>query len=126
MRESLELLEQTGDRWELNNCRLQIAMARYRLGDLAGAVEDSRAARLAGLEIGDAQARGIGLEGWAKATDGLVPERLIRAELERSSEDVLTIASVMQAEGVRLLGIGDPWAAVQAFEEVSDPSAGPG
>ena len=117
MRESLELLEQTGDRWELNNCRLQIAMARYRLGDLAGAVEDSGAARLAGLEIGDAQARGIGLEGWAKATDGLVPERLIRAELERSSEDVLTIASVMQAEGVRLLGIGDPWAAVQAFEE---------
>jgi tetratricopeptide (TPR) repeat protein len=117
MRESLELLEQTGDRWELNNCRLQIAMARYRLGDLAGAVEDAGAARQAGLEIGDAQARGIGLEGWAKATDGLVPERLIRAELERSSEDVLTIASVMQAEGVRLLGIGDPWAAVEAFEE---------
>jgi tetratricopeptide (TPR) repeat protein len=117
MRESLELLEQTGDRWELNNCRLQIAMARYRLGDLAGAVEDSGAARKAGLEIGDAQARGIGLEGWAKATDGLVPERLIRAELERSSEDVLTIASVMQAEGVRLLGTGDPWAAVGAFEE---------
>lgn len=117
MRESLELLEQTGDRWELNNCRLQIAMARYRLGDLAGAVEDSGAARQAGLEIGDAQARGIGLEGWAKATDGLVPERLIRAELERSSEDVLTIASVMQAEGVRLLGIGDPGAAVDAFEE---------
>jgi tetratricopeptide (TPR) repeat protein len=117
MRESLELLEQTGDRWELNNCRLQIAMARYRLGDLAGAVEDSGAARQAGLEIGDAQARGIGLEGWAKATDGLVPERLIRAELERSSEDVLTIASVMQAEGVRLLGIGDPRAAVEAFEE---------
>jgi hypothetical protein len=117
MRESLELLEQTGDRWELNNCRLQIAMARYRLGDLAGAVEDSGAARRAGLEIGDAQARGIGLEGWAKATDGLVPERLIRAELERSSEDVLTIASVMQAEGVRLLGLGDPRAAVEAFEE---------
>ncbi len=117
MRESLELLEQTGDRWELNNCRLQIAMARYRLGDLAGAVEDSGAARQAGLEIGDAQARGIGLEGWAKATDGLVPEPLIRAELERSSEDVLTIASVMQAEGVRLLGIGDPEAAVEAFEE---------
>ncbi|HEX4941845.1 MAG TPA: AAA family ATPase [Actinomycetota bacterium] len=117
MCESLELLEQTGDRWELNNCRLQIAMARYRLGDLAGAVEDSGAARQAGLESGDAQARGIGLEGWAKATDGLVPERLIRAELERSSEDVLTIASVMQAEGVRLLGIGDPWAAVEAFEE---------
>lgn len=117
MREALELLERTGDRWELNNCRLQIAMAMYRLGDLAGAVKASKDARQAGLEIGDAQARGIGLEGWAKAADGMVPERLIRSELERSSEDVLTVASVMQAEGVRLLGSGDAPAAVAAFEE---------
>jgi tetratricopeptide (TPR) repeat protein len=117
MREALELLERAGDRWELNNCRLQIAMARYRLGDLVGAAEESKAVRKAGLEIGDAQARGIGLEGWAKATDGSVPRHLIDAELERSSEDVLTIASVMQAEGVRLLGIGDAPTAVEAFEE---------
>jgi tetratricopeptide (TPR) repeat protein len=117
MREALELLERTGDQWELNNCRLQIAMAQYRLGDLAGAVETSRSAQQAGLEIGDAQARGIGLECWAKAADGLVPEDLIRSELERSSEDVLTIASVLQAEGVRLLGSGDAPAAVAAFEE---------
>ena len=117
MREAIELLEQTGDRWEVNNCRLQMAMARYRLGDLAGAVRESKAARQAGLEIGDAQARGIGLEGWAKATDGLVPEELALAELERSSEDVLTVASVLQAEGVRLLGRGDASAAVEAFEE---------
>jgi tetratricopeptide (TPR) repeat protein len=117
MREALELLERTGDQWELNNCRLQIAMAMYRLGDLAGAVDASRAARNAGLEIGDSQARGIALECWAKATDGLIPEDLIRAELERSGEDVLTVASVMQAEGVRLLGAGDAGAAVAAFEE---------
>jgi tetratricopeptide (TPR) repeat protein len=117
MREALELLERTGDQWELNNCRLQIAMAMYRLGDLAGAVDASRAARNAGLEIGDSQARGIGLECWAKATDGLIPEDLIRAELERSGEDVLTIASVMQAEGVRLLGAGDAGAAVASFAE---------
>ena len=117
MREALELLERTGDQWELNNCRLQIAMAMYRLGDLAGAVDASRAARNAGLEIGDSQARGIALECWAKATDGLIPEDLIRAELERSGEDVLTIASVLQADGVRLLGAGDAGAAVAAFEE---------
>jgi tetratricopeptide (TPR) repeat protein len=117
MREALELLEQTGDQWELNNCRLQIAMARYRLGDLAGAAEDAKAAWDAGLDIGDPQARGIGLEAWAKSTDGQVPEQEIRAELERSSEDVLTIAGVLQAEGVRLLGIGEPSSAVGAFEE---------
>jgi tetratricopeptide (TPR) repeat protein len=117
MREALELLEQTGDRWELNNCRLQIAMARYRLGDLAGAAEDAKAAWDAGLDIGDPQARGIGLEAWAKSTDGQVPEEVIRAELERSSEDVLTIAGVMQAEGVRLLGVDEPSEAVGAFAE---------
>jgi tetratricopeptide (TPR) repeat protein len=117
MREAMDLLDQAGDRWEVNNCRLQMAMARYRLGDLMGAVEESMAARRAGLEIGDAQARGIGLEAWAKATDGAVPPELIRAELERSSEDVLTIASVLQAEGMRLLGRGDAGAAIDAFDE---------
>jgi tetratricopeptide (TPR) repeat protein len=117
MREALELLEATGDQWEVNNCRLQIAMALYRLGDLQGAAKMSRVARRAGLEIGDAQARGIGLEGWAKATDGQVPEDLIRIERERSSEDPLTLASVMQAEGVRLLGTGDAPAAIAAFDE---------
>jgi tetratricopeptide (TPR) repeat protein len=117
MREALEVLEATGDQWEVNNCRLQIAMALYRLGDLQGAARMSRVARKAGLEIGDAQARGIGLEGWAKATDGQVPEDLIRIERERSSEDPLTLASVMQAEGVRLLGTGDALAATVAFDE---------
>jgi two-component system sensor kinase len=92
-------------------------MARYRLGDLAGAAEDAKAAWDAGLDIGDPQARGIGLEAWAKSTDGQVPEEVIHAELERSSEDVLTIAGVMQAEGVRLLGVDEPSAAVGAFEE---------
>jgi signal transduction histidine kinase/tetratricopeptide (TPR) repeat protein len=117
MREAHELLERTGDRWELNNCTLQMAMAMYRLGDLAGAVEHSRLARQSGLEIGDAQARGIGLEGWAKATDGRLPEGVIRSELERSHEDVLTVGSVLQAEGVRLLASDDPVAAIGSFEE---------
>jgi tetratricopeptide (TPR) repeat protein len=117
MREALELLEATGDQWEVNNCRLQIAMALYRLGDLPGAAEESRAARKAGLEIGDPQARGIGLEGWAKATDGGVPEELIRTELERSSEDLLTLASVRQAAGVQLLAVGDAHEAIRSFEE---------
>lgn len=117
MREALEILEQTGDQWEVNNCRLQIAMALYRLGDLAGAVEASTVARQAGVEIGDPQARGIGLECWAKATDGRIPADVVRAELRRSSEDVLTLASVKQAEGVQLLGAGDPLRAVEALEE---------
>jgi hypothetical protein len=101
----------------VNNCRLQIAMALYRLGDLPGAAETSRVARKAGLEIGDAQARGIGLEGWAKATDGRVPEELIHTELERSSEDLLTLASVRQSEGVRLLAVDDAEGAIRSFDE---------
>ncbi|HWL91079.1 MAG TPA: AAA family ATPase, partial [Actinomycetota bacterium] len=117
MREALELLESTGDQWEVNNCRLQIAMALYRLGDLRGAAEESRVARKAGLEIGDAQARGIGLEGWAKATDGGVPEDQIQTELQRSSEDPLTLASVKQAEGVRLLAADEAEDAIRSFEE---------
>jgi signal transduction histidine kinase/tetratricopeptide (TPR) repeat protein len=112
---ALRLLERTGDQWEVNNCLAQVAMCRYRLGDLSEAVEASRAAHRAGVEIGDAHARGIGLEAWAKSSAGRVPKDLIDAELEASGEDTLTRAIVMQAEGVRLLD-ADPGRARAAFE----------
>ena len=58
--------------WELNNCRLQIAMAR--IGSATSPAPWRTAARPGkrASRSGIAQARGIGLEGWAKATDGLV------------------------------------------------------
>ena len=112
------LLERTGDQWELNNCRLQIAMARYRLGDLAGAAEDAKAAWDAGLDIGDPQARRDRAGGVGEIHRRTGPRTGDpRRARTLGSEDVLTIASVLQAEGVRLLGVDEPSSAVGAFEE---------
>jgi two-component system sensor kinase len=116
-RAAIRLLERTGDRWEVNTARWHTAFALYRLGELRAAVEESRRVHQAGLEIGDHQATGISLGAWAKASGGRVPAGLIRAELQRHGEDAHTAAEVLQAEGIRWCGEGQPAAAAQVFEE---------
>lgn len=105
-REAVRLLERTGDRWEINTARWHIAYCLYRLGDLRGAVDVARLVHQAGMDIGDAQAAGIGLAVWSKATRGRIPQHLIQAELARLSVDVHTGAELLQAQGVWLLGEG--------------------
>src|SRR5207302_2795374 len=66
-REAIRLLERTGDQWEVNIARYQIAASLYRLGDLASAVAHAKAMHQSGLDLGDAQASGISLDVWARA-----------------------------------------------------------
>src|SRR5437879_5100310 len=86
---ALHLLERTGDQWEVNNCLAQVAMCRYRLGELPEAVQASRAAHRAGVEIGDAHARGIGVEAWSKACAGVVQMDLRNAAVVCHGVDAL-------------------------------------
>lgn len=102
-RQAVELLDRTGDRWELNTARWNLAYSHYRLGDLHSAVEVAQRVHRSGQEIGDAQARGIGLAIWSKASQGLVPEDLLAEELARPSADAHTRAELLQAKAVRLL-----------------------
>ena len=111
-RRAAALLDRTGDCWEANTAKWHIAFSLYRLGELPAAVEASRLVRRAAVEIGDHQAAGIALGGWAKASAGDVPADLIKGDLERLGEDVHTAAEVLQAEAVRLLGAGRPGDAV--------------
>lgn len=104
--EAIRLLERTGDQWEVNTARWHIGYCHYRLGALRAAVNEAQRVFRAGADIGDAQARGIGLAIWAKASSGRVPEEAIREELTRQSADVHTRAEVLQAEAVRLLAEG--------------------
>jgi signal transduction histidine kinase len=115
--EAVKLLERTGDRWELNTAGWHIAFSLYRLGYRGGAVEAARRIHQDGAAIGDAQAMGISLGAWAKATGGQVPRELVRAELDRQSGDVHTTAELMQAEAIRLLAQGEPGAAAAILEE---------
>jgi signal transduction histidine kinase/tetratricopeptide (TPR) repeat protein len=115
-REAVRLLERTGDRWEVHTARWHIAFSLYRLGDLAAAAGMARAIYQSGSEIGDAQARGIALSAWSKASAGRVPADLVEAELARPVHDGHTSAEVLQAQAVRLLADGDPAGAVAALQ----------
>jgi signal transduction histidine kinase len=115
--EAVRLLERTGDRWELNTAGWHIAFSLYRLGYRADAAEAARRVHADGVAIGDAQAMGISLGVWAKATSGQVPRELITAALERRSGDVHTAVEVLQAEALRLLHAGDPAGAAAILGE---------
>lgn len=119
-REAVRLLDRTGDRWEANTARWHIGYAAYRQGDLATAAEVGEAVWRSGLELGDPQARGIGLAVWAKATDGLVPADAVAAEVAELADDVHTAAEVLTAEALLALRAGDPARAVQALEQADD------
>jgi two-component system sensor kinase len=116
-REAVRLLDRMGDYWQVHIARYQLAAALYHLGDLQGAVEESRANHRLGIELGDEQASGIILEVWARATGGNVPEDLLKIELARVRHDAQGRAQVLFAEGLRLLGAGVPDRAAAVMEE---------
>ena len=114
-RDAVRLLRRTGDQWEINTANWHIAFAHYRLGELEAGADMARAVHRAGIEIGDAQAAGIGLGAWAKATAGDVPAEVIKVELDRATDDVHTRAEVLQAEALRQLAAGDAPAAAETL-----------
>jgi two-component system sensor kinase len=116
-REAIRLLERTGDQWEVNIARYQVAASLYRLGDLRGAALEAQRMYRSGIELGDAQASGISLDIWARAGMGRVPAEIIQAEMGRPREDVQRTAQVLAAEAARLLYAGQPAPAVKLLEE---------
>jgi tetratricopeptide (TPR) repeat protein len=105
-REAVRILERMGDQWEINTARWHIAFSLYRLGDLAGAVEEARRVYQAATAIGDSQAASIALGAWSMASGGRVPTDFVKAALAHPSEDVSTAGVVFMAEAVRLLREG--------------------
>ena len=119
LNEAVRLLEQTGDRWEVNTATWNIALARYRLGDLAGAVAVSRELYAAAVAIGDETAAGTSLSVWSRASSGFVPGDLIATQIAKGNDDAQTNADVQVAEGVRLLAGGAYADAVTVFGEAT-------
>jgi two-component system sensor kinase len=102
-REAVRLLERTGDRWEVNIARHQIAASLFRLGRLRDAAEEAQRIRNSALELGDEGAAGFCLDIWARATAGKIPAEIIDEALRRPSADVQRTAQVLLAKGVFLL-----------------------
>ncbi len=116
-REAVRLLTRTGDMWEVNIARFQIAAGLYRLGRLKEAIEEAQRMYQSGLDLGDAQASGISLDVWSRASRGRVPPEVVQAELARPSVDVQRAAQVWLAEAVRLLHQGRPTDAARVLRQ---------
>ena len=116
-RDAVRLLERTGDYWEVNIARFQIAASLYHVGDLTGAVAEAQRMHQSGMDLGDAQASGISLDVWARASLGRVPEQIIQAEMARSTGDVQRHGQVLLAEGVRLFYAGRAGAAAEVLTQ---------
>jgi two-component system sensor kinase len=116
-RESVRLLQRTGDYWEMNMARYQMAAALYRLGEHAEALREARRMHQSGLELGDDQAAGISLDLWAFATKGQVPEDLIKNALECDRRDAQGTTQVLLADGIRLMSGEQYEQAESRFEE---------
>ncbi|HEY3359799.1 MAG TPA: BREX system ATP-binding domain-containing protein [Polyangia bacterium] len=123
-REALRLLRRTGDRWEENLAAVHVAFCHYRLGALPAAVAECRRVHREALEIGDGHAQAVVLEVWAKASGGAVPAEHVAAALQSSTGDAQAHESVLQAEGVRLIGAGRPAAAAAALAAAAAAARG--
>ncbi|MCY2988952.1 MAG: protein kinase [Planctomycetota bacterium] len=117
-REAIRLFEQTGDYWEINMARYQLAASLYRLGRLREAADEARKIHLSGRELGDVQASGLGLDIWSKATLGQLPAEPIQSQLKQlRGDDAQTASQVWQAAGVRQWSQGAYQTAAQTFQQ---------
>ena len=115
--EAVRLLERTGDYWEMHIARYQIAASLYRLGDMQNAVKAARQLHESGLALGDDQASSISLDVWSLATDGNLPENVLKEELGREHLDIQSTAQILLARGVQLSARGQHDQAVKTLED---------
>src|SRR5206468_7587297 len=114
--EAIGLLRRTGDQWEVNTARWNLALCLLRQGDLRGTVEVASETFETARAIGDQTAAGIALSIWARATDGRILAELVRTLLAQDSEDAQTTAELHLADALVHRAAGDLPAAVVCLE----------
>ena len=116
-REAVRLLQRTGDYWEMNMARYQMAASLFRLGEHREALREARRMHQSGLDLGDEQMAGISLDLWAFATAGQMPEDVVKTALECNRRDAQGTTQVLLADGVRLMALGRHEEAEARFTE---------
>ncbi len=116
LRHAASVLERAGDHWERHGAWMDAAACLYRQGALNEAVEVSRRTYRLGIEIGAPKTLAGSLDVWAKASGGRIPAEVIAIEFQRTSDDVLRNAQLLQADAVRRLGLDDPRAASEVLD----------
>lgn len=118
-RESIRLLERSGDYWQVHIARYQVAASLYHLGDFEAALEEARINHRSGIELGDEQASGIIMDVWARAARAELPEGPLEAELSRKRQDAQGLTQVLLAAGVRDLYRGELDTAIERLEQAT-------
>jgi tetratricopeptide (TPR) repeat protein len=123
-RESLEAFEQaiqilslTGDRWEMNTARWNLALAHYRLGDWAVATEMAVALHESAERIGDQSSSAIALSIWARTSSGAHPDAVVVEEAAaRPNDDQHSGSELQLARALLLLAGSRPTEAAEVLE----------
>jgi signal transduction histidine kinase/predicted ATPase/CheY-like chemotaxis protein len=122
-RRAIRILERMGDYWQIHMARYQIAASLYYLGDIRGAIDESKANRRSGIDTGDEQASGIILDVWARASLGRIPKDIMDLESARPRSDAQGACQVMLAKGICLLADSDFDEAAEVFEQALNVAA---
>ena len=104
--EAVRLLERTGDQWEVNTARWNIAMCLHRTGRLGEAAALARRVHADAAAIGDRASAAIALSVWARATGGAVDGAVLRSELARGGTDVHRTSELHLALALQLRSCG--------------------
>jgi signal transduction histidine kinase/CheY-like chemotaxis protein len=102
-RESVRLLERTGDYWQVHISRYQVAASLYHLGDFTNAMAEARRNSASGLALGDEQASGIILDVWSRAARTALPEKLLDIEMRRDRNDIQGRCQIHIAAGINYI-----------------------
>ncbi len=102
-RESIRLLEQTGDYWQVHISQYQVAASLYHLGDFDGALHEARENHRSGIELGDEHASSIIMDVWARSARESIPPALIEREMARDQGAVQSSTQIAIAAGIAAL-----------------------
>ena len=116
-RESIRLLERTGDYWQVHISRYQVAASLYHLGRFESALQEARRNSESGVELGDEQASGIILDVWSRAARHALPSELLETELRRNRNDTQGRVQVHIAAGINCLNQSQWKPAITALSE---------
>ena len=116
-KKAIDILQHTGDYWQVHMSKWHMAASLYRLGKLPEALEVARSLYQSGIEKGDEQTSGIILDVWSLATRGQVPSEIMELEKARSVKDPQWVGQIMLADGIRLLEKEQYDEAISRFEK---------
>ena len=115
-RQAIDILQQTGDYWQVHIARYQLAAALYRLGETREAIRQAETNYMSGIELHDEQACGIILDVWVRALGQPIDSRLLEQAVSRPRHDIQGTVQVYFALGIQHLYCGRADLACEALE----------